>query len=234
MINFLRISNNIRLGDYLHADGTINDVASKDVIGVCVIPSKFLPDGYARFMTLKKNVSRWGSEDRILNDNRLEGLPGKDLQYPLSWGTSSSIISPYLPNDTLNPEFHKNLFVGNAFQDYKGYKNTQVFREKSQYYLKGENAFDSCFWISPSYRRSEWYLPAIGELALLPEKISPINISMEKAIAVGAVGVNFPDGYCWSSSERIKQDAWILSIYDGYVGPFLKRNLCQIRAFLAL
>ena len=52
MINFLRISNNIKLGDYLHLSGDINDIASPDVIGVCVIPSNFLPDGKARFISM--------------------------------------------------------------------------------------------------------------------------------------------------------------------------------------
>lgn len=51
MINFLKISN-IRVGDYLHTNGAINNIASSDIIGVCVIPSNFLPDNRARFISM--------------------------------------------------------------------------------------------------------------------------------------------------------------------------------------
>ena len=52
MINFLRITGNIKLGDFLHCDGAINNIASSDIIGVCVIPSNFLPDKRARFISM--------------------------------------------------------------------------------------------------------------------------------------------------------------------------------------
>ncbi len=52
MINFLRISNRIELGDYLHSNGVIDNIASSDIIGVCVIPSDFLSDRMARFISM--------------------------------------------------------------------------------------------------------------------------------------------------------------------------------------
>ncbi len=52
MINFLKISNRIKLGDYLHSNGVIDNTASNDIIGVCVISSSFLPDGKARFISM--------------------------------------------------------------------------------------------------------------------------------------------------------------------------------------
>ena len=52
MINFLRLSNNIKIGDYLHSNGAINNIASSDIIGVCVIPELMLPDGKARFISM--------------------------------------------------------------------------------------------------------------------------------------------------------------------------------------
>ena len=39
-------------GQFLHKTGAVNNTASSDVIGVCVIPSNFVPDGKARFMSL--------------------------------------------------------------------------------------------------------------------------------------------------------------------------------------
>ncbi len=58
MINFLRIGNNIKVGDYLHSDGTIDNIISNDIIGVCVIPSDFLPDRRARFVSMAAMDSR--------------------------------------------------------------------------------------------------------------------------------------------------------------------------------
>ena len=58
MINFIRISNNIKLGDFLHQDGIIDDIPSDNIIGVCVIPSNFLPDGRARFISMASMDAR--------------------------------------------------------------------------------------------------------------------------------------------------------------------------------
>jgi len=45
---------NAQVGDYLYSDFTIGTSASaKTVIGVCVIPTGKLPDGKARFMSIK-------------------------------------------------------------------------------------------------------------------------------------------------------------------------------------
>ena len=234
MINFLRISNNIELGNYLHSNGTIDNIPSPDIIGVCVIPSNFFPDRYSRFMTLERNFSQWGPEDKVLGENHLEGLPSEGHRCSVSWGTLPTLISPYLPDNTFNPKFHKELRVGNAFQDYKGYENTQTYRKKVRNNPRITTSFDICFDISPSYKKLEWYLPAIGELALLYEKKSIINVEMNKAFAVGSNGVSFLEGYCWSSSERSSFEAWIFCMLDGFIGSFYKRNLCQVRAFLAL
>ena len=52
-VNFGYKNKSVALGDYLHSDGKINSTASSDVIGVCVIASNFLPDGKARFVSIK-------------------------------------------------------------------------------------------------------------------------------------------------------------------------------------
>ena len=43
----------IRLGDYLHVSGRVDAIPGNDVIGVCIIPELMLPDGKARFMSIK-------------------------------------------------------------------------------------------------------------------------------------------------------------------------------------
>ncbi len=52
-VNFGYKKGNVALGNFLHIDGTINSVPKDDIIGVCVIASNFLPDGKARFVSLK-------------------------------------------------------------------------------------------------------------------------------------------------------------------------------------
>lgn len=58
---------NAQVGDYLYSDFTIGTSASaKTVIGVCVIPTGKLPDGKARFMSIKcmnYNTPETGSTD---------------------------------------------------------------------------------------------------------------------------------------------------------------------------
>ena len=43
----------IKVGDYLHVTGQIDTKASSDVIGVCAVPELMLPDGKARFVSIK-------------------------------------------------------------------------------------------------------------------------------------------------------------------------------------
>ena len=71
MINFLRISNKIRLGNYLHLNGTIDDIASKDIIGVCVIPSNFLPDNKARFISMASMDPKNKEKGNYLEESRM-------------------------------------------------------------------------------------------------------------------------------------------------------------------
>ena len=64
-VNFGYKKGNVALGNFLHIDGTINSVPKDDIIGVCVIASNFLPDGKARFVSLKSidGSSRGNSEE---------------------------------------------------------------------------------------------------------------------------------------------------------------------------
>ena len=84
-VNFEYKKGNIALGDFLHIDGTINSTAGDDIIGVCVIASNFLPDGKARFVSLKA----------------MDGTPeGKsDGQEWIYWGTenNANYTSEYFP-----------------------------------------------------------------------------------------------------------------------------------------
>ena len=232
MINFLRIVNNIKIGDYLHFNGQIDNTPSSDIIGICVISSNFLPDRLARFMSIQQSVNDWNININIDNICK-KRLPGKELDEQ-GWGFLDGIypalVSPYLSDGSFNPDFLKDLKEGNVFQDYKGYENTEKYKKKygNSKYL--ENAFSGCFRISPSYRKSEWYLPSVGELALLPERRYSIN----SAITAGSLGIILSVYGYWSSTEYNPVGAWSISMGHGGVDTRHKINLNCVRAFLAL
>ena len=238
MINFLKISNNIRSGDYLHSNGNIDNNSSPDIIGLCVIPSNFLPDGLARFMSLRIIFNCWDRKIQINNNYKIK-VPGKHIK-ELFWGyynkqdSNYSLISPYLSNGQFNSDFLIDLPQGNVFQDYKGYENTRLYREKygDSKYL--DNAFSSCFRISPLYRNSDWYLPSIGELALLYEKRVLIDEKIDSARFAGSPGVTlFGNGY-WSSSECGPDYAFSANMYDDSVDFSNKYDASYVRPFLTL
>ncbi len=233
MINYLRASDNIKLGDYLHSNGNIDNTLSNDIIGICVIPSKFLPDGLARFMSFPQSKSGWNLDINIGEYKKL--LPSRISGELLSWGYLSSkgyrsLVSSCLPDGSFNPDFLIDLPQGNAFQDYKGYENTEKYKKKYGESQELENAFSTCFRISPSYRKSEWYLPAIGELAISFEKKSLIN----SAINVSLPGVVLSTGLYWSSSEFDSRYAWGINTSNGEVFSSFKDNPDYTRPFLAL
>jgi len=238
MINFLKISNSIKVGDYLHCDGTIDDKVSFDMTGVCVIPSNFLPDGLARFMSFRTVFSRWNKKI-LVNCNYKRKLPGKNIKeldggyYNIFGGSDHFLISPYLSDGQFNSDFLKDLPQGNAFQDYKGYENTELYREKYGDSEDLNNAFSRCLSISPLYRKSEWYLPSIGELALLYEKQLIINRKICLATNTNSSEV-ISGNYYWSSSESSFRSVWGMGMYSGSIYYSSKSSNGCVCSFLAL
>jgi len=234
MVNFLKISKNIKVGNYLHTDGTIDNNPSKSIVGVCVIPSNFLPDKYARFISFQQSRSIWGRDINVNKDYKKK-LPGKKLEeFDWEFLDGPSLISPYLPNGSFNPDFHIDLPCGNAFQDYKGYENTEKYKKKYGNLGDLDNAFSSCSKISPQYRKSEWYLPSIGELALLFKKKSLINSAIKVGSTQDLLGNILSNYYYWSSSECDPEKAWDVSMGDNIIGSSYKDDYDDVCAFLAL
>ena len=244
MINFLRIVNNIKAGDYLHLNGTIDDRVSSDIIGLCVIPSNFLPDKYARIMSLRYTESRWD----LFGSLRQRQQPDYKVYVPLEnptekssygfilTGRSPRVISPCLPNQSFNPNSMIDLEGGNAFQDFKGYENTRHYKEEIGD-LKG-TAFLTCSNLAPDYKKTEWYLPALGELACLIAKKGLIYNNYRAAIRAGAgyagPGKHVPDKDFWSSTEKYSESAWFLGMSDGYVNDLNKQDSRCVIPFLTL
>ncbi len=238
MINFLRIVGNIRLGNYLHLDGTIDTTPSNDIIGVCVIPSNFLPDGFARFISLGASHCRWGRIVKLRSDFKRK-LPGK-MGEIVNWGYIKNVgdmllANPYLPDDySLNSEFLQDLPGGNAFQDYKGYENMRIFKEKYGGNKRLFNAFTETIKNSPSYRKDDWYLPAIGELAFIIPRFKFIRDKINGALIASSKGIIFPTGYLWSSSEWNSRYAWYIDTINNCVDNSGKGDYYYVRPFLSL
>ena len=230
----LRVNDNVKIGSYLHSNGNIDNNPSKDIIGICIIPSNFLPDGLARFVSIWESKSIWGRDINV-NKNYKKKLPGKKLE-ELDWEflNSPRLVSPYLPNGSFNPDFLVDLPQGNAFQDYKGYENTKKYKKKYGSSEELENSFSRCFRISPSYRKSKWYLPSIGELALLFKYKYLIDLAIEVGSTTNSPEVVFSyDGY-WSSTEYDPEHAWGIDMYDGSVINDSKDVSYYVCPFLAL
>ncbi len=240
MINFLRIANNIKLGNLLHSNGFIDDVASDDVIGICVIPSNFLPDKLARFTSINSIAGPWSNKINLV-DNYKTDLPGLDKRKQCVFGfikndgNPSTIASPFLPGTSeFNPDFFRETPGGNAFQDYKGYENTKIYREKHKKLNKYVNAFNLCSKISPSYRNRDWYLPALGELAFLAiESKALFRICTTSFVGKSEID-RFIFGCHWSSTELSKEAVWDIGMRYGSVGYYCKNGKDIIRAFLTL
>ena len=238
MINFLRIVSNIRLGDYLHQDGTIDSIPSKDIIGVCVVPSNFLPDKYARIISLTQGgFCPWGMNIRLKSEykKRLPRRKGRAF----NWGHVNGyfgdpLTDPYLSDNSFNSKFLRDLPGGNAFQDYKGYENMKLYKEKYGDNETSPNAFTGVIKESPSYRKNDWYLPAIGELVFLPTRINLIKDKINRALIAGSSGVILPLNFFWSSTESDPGEAWEVNLHSFTVDSCGKRIGDYTRAFLAL
>ena len=247
MINFLRIIGNIRLGDYLHKDGTINDTPTPDILGVCVIPSDFLPDKYARFISLTQKASyhQWGRDIKLKSEFKRR-LPGKRKEdgvlrsgYFIEKGYrfrngDALLESPYLLDDSFNPEFLRDIPFGNAFQDYRGYENMRIYKEKYSNDGTLSNVFTEIMKESPSYGKNDWYLPSIGELAFIPPKVNLIRDKINRALISGSPGVILPADYFWSSSEKDPDDVWEVNTSHCGIDSSYKIIGGCVRAFLIL
>ncbi len=237
MINFLKVVHNIKVGDFLHQDGTINDTPSPDIIGVCVIPNNFLPDKYARFISLTQEGSLYQLGINIkLKSEYKTGLPGGKKEGTYYWGfirKGDMLTNPYSSDGSFNQEFLRDLPKGgNAFQDYKGYENMKIYKEKY-----GDNELPNAFKVvenSSSYKKEDWYLPSIGELAFIPPRLEFIRDKINEALTAGSRGVFLFTNYFWSSTERDSENVWEVGMYYGHVDPNGKDRRNYVRAFLAL
>ena len=165
--------------------------------------------------------------------------------------TSNNAPSPYNADGSRNEAYYTTAYsTANALSDFDGVGNTAVLTElataqsdwktattitnKSD---KGYYPAACCCWRfhTAGTSQGQWYLPAIGEMGYVINRISAINETINKVksvySSVAAVGVDTGDFY-WSSSEYNALRARFLGTDDGIVNYSYESSYLYVRAFL--
>jgi hypothetical protein len=136
----------IKVGDFLHKTGHIDTKASDDVIGVCAVPELMLPDGKARFVSIKsmsKTTWETGSttNETMMWDSDSGEHFTKRTKVPID-GTSSGSISSNsslgkLAMDRTDSDAVSNLTIANTQDPGTKYYKDTTLRIPSPYALDG-------------------------------------------------------------------------------------------------
>ena len=255
----------IYLCDIAYWDGSRVKTVSQDKwntslgtpVGVVVIPEGMLPDGRARIIGLKSDVSKtWGpiSTDTTLTnytqvpttDNagststgsaEYAYLPSDKFTGTVSYvdpgtqysGTSRTMIpSPYITRDG------KNEFNPEYSKEISGNNCLSDFNGLANTeYLQGlgsdYQAAQYCWSYSDGASNLQWYLPAAGELGFLVPRFNAINAAIT---AVG--GSSVASSGFWSSSEYSSSNAYRVATSNGYVYHNGKYYDSSVRPFAVL
>lgn len=250
-----------KLYDYLYEDGSFGKKdATKTAIGVCVIPGGVLPDGKARFMSLKGMTRAspneggedtfigWGGGDIpsltniqtvVTGDTTAEGTSSNG--YVPKNGSYSN--EPHIPSPI---EYFSAYSSSGATSDFDGKANTEkilaVDNAASTAWQTAESitnggsatvhpAAQCCWRFNPgSTNQGDWYLPSMGELAFIMPKFNELNTAISDVD-----GVQLDANYrYWSSTEYGGSFAWHVATGDGGVVGSGKGGDNHVRAFLAL
>ena len=127
----------INLGDYYYSDGTYSSEldTSKTPIGICVIPSNFVPDGFARVMSLKNMSVKTPKEGTTNDENIVWGQFGVDTKLPnldqvAHGGTVTTALSTVVG-------LKNNAFLPSDRDDWKS--NLSYSGDTSTHYLYSDN-----------------------------------------------------------------------------------------------
>ena len=237
----------ISLCDIAYWDGSKVKTVSQDKwntslgtpVGVVVIPSGMLPDGKARIISLKSDVTKmwypFETDTSLTNytkvpitDNagststgshRKGYLPSDMFTGATSFvdstakynGSSYLIPSPYLgDNKTFNPEYSKEILSGDTNVNCLSDFNGLENTRVLQGLGSDYQAAQYCWSYSDGKSNLQWYLPAAGELGFLVARCNAINASIT---AVGGSSVS--SNVFWSSSEYASSHAYYVYTGDG-------------------
>ena len=253
-----------KLYDYLYEDGSFGKKdATKTAIGVCVIPGGVLPDGKARFMSLKgmtlTSPNEGGKDTRmywggygsdissltnfqtvVTGDTKAEGTNGYGyVPKNGSYSGTSHIPSPI--------KYFSAYSSSGATSDLDGKANTEkilaVDNAASTAWQTAESItnYDSTATVHPAAQCCWRFNPGSTNQGdwYLPSMgelafIMPNYNDLQTAISdVSGVQLDDTNGY-WSSTEDGGNDAWRVYTGRGNVDRNPKSIADHVRAFLAL
>lgn len=124
---------------------------------------------------------------------------------------SPYIPSPYLANNTLNPEYCKSLETarGNVFSTFDGLTNTRILVNLGSSYTAANAACN----YSDGYTNLQWYLPSIAELGIM---VTYRYMLSNILTTIGGTNLSSLGGYA-SSSEYSSAHVYMLVPITGRV-----------------
>ena len=253
-----------KLYDYLYEDGSFGKKdATKTAIGICVIPGGVLPDGKARFMSLKgmtlTSPNEGGSDTKIFWGGVESDIPLLTNSQTVvtgdttAEGTSSSGYVPKNGSYSLTPHIPSPIDYFSAYSS-RGATSDLDGKENTEKILAVDNAASTA-WQTAASITNDYKTATVHPAAqccwrfnpgstnqgdwYLPSMgelafIMPNFNDLQTAIS-DASGVQLAGGFgYWSSTEYNASRAWLVHTYYGGVEYDIKNNGIYVRAFLAL
>ena len=169
------------------------------------------------------------------------------------YSTANNIPSPFNADGSRNEAYYTTTYsTANALSDFDGVGNTTVLTDLATGQSDWKTATTitnnsgagyypaaCCCWRfhTPGTEQGQWYLPAMGEMGYVINRISAINETINKVksvySSVVAVALN-TDAYYWSSSEYSANEVRSFSLSYGTVVVDGKNFYLNTRAFLRL
>lgn len=253
-----------KLYDYLYEDGSFGKKdATKTAIGVCVIPGGVLPDGKARFMSLKEMTltppNEGGSDTYIYWGGYGSDIPSlTNFQTVVTGDTTAAgtngdgfvprngsyLSTPHIPSPI---DYFSAYSSAGATSDLDGKANTEkilaVDNAASTAWQTAASItnVDSTATVHPAAQCCWRFNPGSTNQGdwYLPSIgelafIMPNFNDLQTAISdVSGVQLGASDNY-WSSTMYDEVNAWHVSTNGGYVNNDTKNFGTYVRAFLAL
>lgn len=135
------------------------------------------------------------------------------------------IITPEETNlDEFSPDY--TTWTEYPMSDFNGKSNTQAMFDAYEYFNVDMNNLDICKALSEfndselsAGRANDWYIPSLGQLALIYKSLDKINEAFSK---IGAEELG-TFSYC-SSSEYDPISAWMINFYNGNMEKLTTKN----------
>ena len=132
------------------------------------------------------------------------------------------------PEETNLDEFSSDYTTWTEYPmaDFNGKSNTQAMFDAYEYFSVDMNNMDICKALGEfndselsAGRANDWYIPSMGQLALIYKSLDEINEALSK---IGAEELGTTS--YWSSSEYDAASAWQINFYNGNIIRLTTKN----------